>query len=191
MSTNNKATTKAENLTQVVTGIVRLSFAHIWEPASVQDGDPKKYSGCLLITKTDTVTIAKINAAVDAAKKSGIASKWGGKVPPNLKLPLRDGDLEKPDDENYKGMYFVNASANQQPGVLDRQKNEILDKTQIYSGCFIVASINFYPFNKRSNGIACGLNNIMKAKDGPPLSGRKSASEDFADISVELDDDDL
>lgn len=186
-----KATTKAENLTQVVTGTVRLSFAHIWEPASVQDGDPKKYSACLLIPKTDTLTLSKINAAVETAKKAGLASKWGGKLPANLKLPLRDGDAEKADDENYKGMYFVNASANQQPGVLDRNKNVILDKTEIYSGCYIMASVNFYPFNKRSNGIACGLNNIMKVKDGPPLSGRKSATDDFADIEVEIDDEDI
>lgn len=187
-----KETTKAENVTKVVTGKVRLSYSHVWEAVSVQDGGDKKFGGCLLIPKTDLVTVGKINAAIDAAIKIGMASKWGGKVPPNLKKPMRDGDLEKADDENYKGMYFINASSNQAPGVVDRDGTEILDRTKVYSGCYIIASVNFYPFNKRSNGIACGLNNVMKVKDGVPLSGRTSAAEDFAGIdAADLDDDDI
>lgn len=182
---------KVENLTKVITGVVRLSYCHVWEPASMPDGGPKKYSSALLIPKTDKETIKKINAAIAAAIESGLA-KWGGKKPPVLKLPLRDGDAERPEDENYKGMYFLNATSNQPPGVLDKDKNEMIDKTKLYSGCYAKVDINFYAFNTNGNkGIACGLNNILKVKDGPALSGKEAASVVFADVDVPEDDEDL
>lgn len=180
-----------EQTTKVITGVVRLSYCHIWEPSSMQDGGPKKYSAALLIPKTDKDTIKKINAAIAAATEAGIP-KWGGKKPPVLKLPLRDGDAERGDDENYKGMYFINATSNQAPGVLDKDKNEMIDKTKLYSGCYAKVDINFYAFNTNGNkGIACGLNNILKVKDGPALSGKEAASVVFANVDVPEDDEDL
>ena len=89
---------KNEN-TKVITGKVRFSYAHVFEPASINGGD-EKYSVSILIDKNDTKTISDINKAVEAAKQAGIA-KFGGKIPQNLKLPLRDGDTEREDDENY------------------------------------------------------------------------------------------
>ncbi len=159
----------------------------------MQDGAPKKYSAALLIPKSNKALVKQINAAIENAKLEGV-TKWGGKVPPVLKLPLRDGDLEKPDDENYKGMYWLNATSAQQPGVIDRSKNELLDKTKLYSGCYAMVDINFYAFNSNGNrGIACGLNNIMVLRDGPALAGKGSAKSAFAKIDVpEYDDaDDL
>ena len=172
--------------TKVVTGIVRLSYEHVWEPASINGSNPK-YSVSLIIPKSDTKTIAAISAAVDAAIKVGMA-KLGGKVPPKgaLKLPLRDGDAER-DDEAYKGAYFVNANSTTAPQIVDKAVQPILDRTEVYSGCYARVSINFYAFNTNGNkGIACGLGNIQKVRDGEPLSGRTSAADDFA---TDLDDD--
>ena len=172
--------------TQVVTGIVRLSYEHVWEPASINGSNPK-YSVSLIIPKSDTKTIASINAAVDAAIKDGVA-KFGGKVPPKgaLKLPLRDGDAER-DDEAYKGAYIVNANSTTAPQIVDRAVQSILDRAEVYSGCYARVSINFYAFNTNGNkGIACGLGNIQKVRDGEPLSGRTSAADDFA---TDLEDD--
>ena len=172
--------------TKVVTGIVRLSYANVWEPASINGSNPK-YSVSLIIPKTDTKTITAINAAVDAAIKEGVA-KFGGKVPPKgaLKLPLRDGDAER-DDEAYKGAYFVNANSTTAPQIVDKAVQPILDRSEVYSGCYARVSINFYAFNTNGNkGIACGLGNIQKVRDGEPLSGRTSAADDFA---TDLDDD--
>ena len=172
--------------TKVVTGIVRLSYANVWEPASINGSNPK-YSVSLIIPQSDTKTIAAINAAVDAAIKEGVA-KFGGKVPPKgaLKLPLRDGDAER-DDEAYKGAYFVNANSTTAPQIVDKAVQPILDRAEVYSGCYARVSINFYAFNTNGNkGIACGLGNIQKVRDGEPLSGRTSAADDFA---TDLDDD--
>lgn len=189
-------TTKTElapQPTKVKTGKVRLSYAKVWEPDSVEEGGEKKYSASLIISKDDTATIDAINAAVEAAKQIGKA-KWGGKIPAKLKLPLRDGDEEKPDDEAYANSYFLNATSKNKPGIIDLMKQEITDPEKVYSGCFIRASINFYPFDTKGNrGIACGLNNIQKLRDGDVLgNGRVKAEDDFDDDFVfDEDDDDL
>lgn len=172
--------------TKVVTGVVRLSYANVWEPASINGGTPK-YSVSLIIPKSDQKTIDAINAAVDAAIKDGTA-KFGGKIPNKaaLKLPLRDGDIER-EDEAYKDSYFVNANSTTAPQIVDRSVQPILDRAEVYSGCYARVSVNFYAFNSNGNrGIACGLGNIQKVKDGEPLGGRTSAADDF---TTDLDDD--
>lgn len=171
--------------TKVITGKVRFSYANVWEPKSINGGD-EKYSVSLIIPKLDKETIAKINAAVEAAKKEGI-SKFGGKIPANLKLPLRDGDLDRPDDEAYANSYFVNANSTTKPNIVDKNVQPILDSTEFYSGCYGRASIVFYAFNSNGNkGIACGLQNLQKLADGEPLGGRSRAEDDFG---VTEDDD--
>ena len=175
-----------KNNTKVVTGIVRLSYANVWEPTSINGSNPK-YSVSLIIPKSDTKTISAINAAIDAAIKEG-TPKFGGKTPNKaaLKLPLRDGDLER-DDEAYKNAYFLNANSTTAPQIVDRAVNPILDRSEVYSGCYARVSINFYAFNSNGNrGIACGLGNIQKIRDGEPLGGKSSAADDFA---PDLDDD--
>ena len=183
------------NSTKVVTGKVRFSYVNIFKARSFTPGQDEKYSICLLIDKKDKATLSKIKTAIEAAKRQGIADKWGGKLPANLKLPLRDGDAERADEApEYEGMYFLNANSNQKPGIVDKDLNEILDPTEVYSGCYGRASINFFPFNSNGNkGIAVGLNNIQKLEDGEPLGAtRASAEEDFADSRPDLysDDDD-
>lgn len=176
--------------TKVVTGKVRFSYAHVFEPVTDDDGK-EKYSVSILIDKDDKKTVSAVKRAVENAKKAGMA-KFGGKIPVGLKEPLRDGDADRPDDENYRNKYFVNANARTKPGLLDKKGRPILDSTEFYSGCYGHASISFYAFNTRGNrGIACGLNNIMKTEDGEPLGGRARAEDDFADLIDNDDDDDF
>lgn len=174
--------------TKVITGInTRLSYFHGWEPASI-NGGAERYSTAVLIPKDDKVTIDAINAAVDAAIEEGI-DKFGGKKPNKaaIKLPLRDGDVER-EDEAYKGHYFINANSNTPPQIVDRAVKPILDRSEVYSGCYARVSLSFYAFNSNGNkGVACGLGNIQKVRDGEPLGGRTNAADDFAT----LDDDDF
>ena len=158
----------------------RFSYLHCWEPDSVNGGDPK-YSVSAIIPKSDTKTINAIKAAVEQAKKDSI-SKWGGKIPANLKLPLRDGDIDRPDDEAYANAYFVNANSATAPGIVDADRQSIIDTSEVYSGVYGRASINFYAFNSNGNkGIACGLNNLQKIRDGEPLGGKSRPEDDFAE----------
>jgi hypothetical protein len=182
------STTTEAIKTKVITGKVRFSYLHIWEPVAIEEGQDKKYSVSLIIPKSDKKTISEIKAAVEAAKESGKV-KFGGKIPPNLKLPLRDGDVERPEDEAYANAYFLNANCKTKPSVVDKDVKPILNQDDVYSGCYGRASITFYPFNTSGNkGIACGLNHIMKTEDGESLGGRDSAENDFGSTS---EDDDL
>lgn len=166
--------------TSVRIGEVRFSYAHVFEPRSTNGGDPK-YSVSLLIPKSNTAAVKLIEDAVNAAKQLGKTSKWGGKIPGNCKTPLRDGDTERPDDPAYAGCYFINANANSAPGIVDADRNPILTRSEVYSGVYGRASITFYAFNSSGNrGIACGLNNLQKVRDGEPLGGKASAEDDFA-----------
>lgn len=174
--------------TKVITGVnTRLSYFHGWEPVSI-NGGKERYSVSVLIPKSDKETIKAIEMAVDAAIEEGIA-KFGGKKPNKaaIKLPLRDGDIER-DDEAYKGHYFVNANSTTAPQIVDKSVKPILDRDEVYSGCYGRVSLNFYAFNSNGNkGVACGLGNIQKIKDGEPLGSRSSASDDF----TSLEDDDF
>ena len=156
--------------TKVLTGKVRLSYAHLFKAVASEGGGDPKFSTCLLISKKDQVTIGKIKTAIEAAKQQ-------------LKMPLRDGDGDKPDRPEFKGMYFLNANSKTAPLVVDLDKQDIIDQTEVYSGCFARASITFYPFNTAGNrGIGCGLNGIQKVADGEPLGGgRQTADEMFGD----------
>nr|DAO39392.1 MAG TPA: DNA helix destabilizing protein [Caudoviricetes sp.] len=173
------------NPTRVVTGEVRLSYAHLFESQSIQGSKPK-YSVSLIIPKSDRETISKIERAIDAAIEAGIG-KFGGKRPNKaaLKLPLRDGDTER-DDEAYAGCLFVNANSTLPPEVVDQDLNPVLSPAEVYSGCYARVSLNFYAFNTNGNrGIACGLGNVQKLRDWEPLGGgRTSAADDFAAFSA-------
>ena len=181
---------KFNNPTKVITGVdTRWSYANVWDPKSINGGAPK-YSVSLIIPKSDKVTIQKIKAAIQSAYEEGESKlKGSGKSVPSLsviKTPLRDGDLERPDDEAYKNAYFVNANSATAPGIVDADRQQIIDRSEVYSGVYGRASINFYAFNSNGNkGIACGLNNLQKIRDGEPLGGKASAESDFA-----TDDDD-
>lgn len=173
-----KATRKE---TKVTTGKVRLSYCHLFEPHAMEGNEPK-YSTAILIDKKDTSTINAIKEAIELAKKNGV-SKWGGKVPPTLKTPLRDGDEERPDDEAYEGCYFLNANSKQRPGVVDQDVQPILDATEVYSGCYGRLTLNFYAYNANGNkGIAAGLGNVQKLEDGEPLGGTSRAEDDFGTV---------
>ena len=125
--------------------------------------------------------------AIEQAKKDSV-SKWGGKVPANLKLPLRDGDIDRPEDEAYADSYFFNANSRQAPQVVDQNVQPILDQSEVYSGCYGRISVNFYGFNNNGNrGIAAGLGNIQKLRDGESLGGRSNAEEDFDAVGDEED----
>lgn len=174
--------------TKVITGKVRASYVNIFEPKAINGGD-EKYSISLIIPKSDTKTLKLIEEAIEEAKESGKAT-LGGKVPKNLKTPLRDGDEEREDDEAYVDSYFINATSKTKPGIIDQNKIKLTDSTTVYSGCYIRASVNFYAFNTNGNkGIAAGLNNVQKWADGEFLGGRSNPEDDFDELDTGEDDD--
>lgn len=182
---------KLVNPTKVITGPqTRWSYCNAWDPKAINGGTPK-YSVSLIIPKSDVKTVAKLKSAIEAAYQEGQSKlKGNGKtVPPlsALKIPLRDGDAERPDDPTYANAYFINANSATAPGIVDADRNPILERSEVYSGVYGRASINLYVFNSNGNrGIACGLNNLQKIADGEPLGGKSRAEDDFA---TDSDDD--
>lgn len=173
--------------TKVTTGKVRLSYAHLFEPHAI-DGNEPKYSVSVIIPKTDKETLQAIKEAVAEAKEQG-KGKLGGKVPANIKTPLRDGDIDREGDEAYAGCYFLNANSKNKPGIVDVNVQPILDSTEVYSGCYARLTLNFYAYNANGNkGIAAGLGNVQKLADGEPLGGFTRAEDDFDAIESAEDD---
>ena len=177
---------KVINPTKVITGVkTRWSYANVWQAKSINGGTPK-FSVSLIIPKSDTKTVTAVKNAIQAAYEEGQSKLKGSSksVPAlsSIKNPLRDGDIDRPDDEAYKNSYFINANSATAPGIVDAARNPIIEHSEVYSGVYGRASINFYAFNSNGNkGIACGLNNLQKISDGEPLGGKTRAEDDFAD----------
>ena len=181
----------ADATTKVVTGLVRLSYVQIFSKRSFTEGTDAKYSLCVLVPKKDTKTLKKIQAAVKAAAEEGISTKFNGKKPSNMHMPLRDGDEERAAEApEYKGMYFFNCKSDRKPGIVDKDRNEILDPDEVYSGCWGRVSVNFYPYSVNGNkGVAVGLNNVQKLKDDQRLGGAAASAEDDFNDDFEFSED--
>ena len=181
MANNNTANTSS---TKVIVPC-RISFANIWEPKSINGGD-EKYSVSCLIPKSDKQTLAKIHAAIEAAKETAKSKKWGGKIPPNLKTPIHDGDIDRPDDQNYADHFYFNATSKDAPQIVDRKVYPITDPMECGSGDYCNVSVNFYGFSASGNrGVAAGLSNVQLVRKGDRLAGKASASSEFTSMDDE------
>lgn len=179
-----------QNGTKVTTNKVRLSYPHLFEKNAVEGGKAK-YSASLIIDKENAELIKAINAAVEEAIKEGESKlkNKAGNIPKNLKKPLRDGDIDREDDEAYENAFFLNANTDRKPQCVDQRVQPITDPDDLYAGCYVRASVNFYAFNTNGNlGIAVGLNNIQKVAEGEALSGGSTAAEDFEAVETDVDD---
>ena len=173
--------------TKVLTGEVRLSYANLSTPRASQQGGEPKYSVTLLIPKTDNATKIDIEKSIQAAYDEGVSKKWGG-LHPQPKAILHDGDGIRQSGQPYgdecKGHWVITASTKNKPQVvgIDNVNCELAPQ-DIYSGMYARVTINFFPYDTAgSKGVGCGLGNVMKTRDGEPLSGGASAASDFADF---------
>lgn len=177
--------------TRVITDPVRGSFLHLLEKYASKPGRDPQYSGMFLVPKSNKKLVKLLEEAIEEAKKSGADTKWGGKVPKKLNVPLHDGDEDKDIEEypEYEGMLYFNANAKKRkPGLVDSHGVEIFDEEAFKSGDYFKLDINFYPYSGEQNGIAVGLNNVMWWKEGEALGGGKVSAEKA--FEGEFDDDD-
>lgn len=157
---------------------VRASYTHVFEKHAFEGQEPR-YSTAILIPKSDTELVNSIKKAIEEAKKELVA-KCNGKMPHTIKTPLRDGDVEKPDQKAYIGHYWINAHSKNKPQVVDRKLNVLDSEDEFYSGCYMNVTVSFYAFSNSGNkGVAVGLNNIQKLRDGERLDGKSTAFDDF------------
>ncbi len=183
--------------TETTTGLVRISYAHLFTPKAINAGDKPKYSVQLLIPKTDKTTIKAIRSAIAEAQSVG-ASILSGVKESKLRMPLRDGDDDDDNSderEELYGHFFINANSDTKPSILDIDNQEVEDKTEVYSGCYCKVLINFFAYNPKlkniagSPGIGCGLRAVKKIKDGDPFGSHMTAAK-AAEMFGEDDPDD-
>ena len=177
--------------TKVVTGKVRFSFCHLFEAVEPQGGGDPKYSVTLLIPKSDTATMQKINKAMQEARDNFCAKNGAAALPAKPVHTLHDGDGTRPGGEPFgpecKGCYVITVSSKQKPVVVDAFGNAITDPGEVYSGCYGRASINFYGYNRSGKkGLSAGLLAIQKLHDGEPF-GTVGSADDFNDGYTDAD----
>ena len=168
----------------ITTGKVRASYAHVFQPHAAPGSTDARYSIMLLIPKTDAATLNAVYSAIELAKQAGVQKTFGGVMPPVISIPIYDGDGTRPNGEPFgeecRGHMVLRASSREQPSVVDLNVQPILNPAELYSGCYIRASIDFFAYNKSGNrGIGCGLNAVQKIEDGEPLTSRVTAAEAF------------
>lgn len=182
------ATTQKPNEmnTKIKIGPALGSYANIFKPRAADDKSEPKYSISLLFDKKaladgktpEAKSYAELKRVVEAVARKKFGPEWA-KIR-NFKLPMRDGDVEKPDHKEYAGKMFANASSTRQPGIVGRNLVPITTEQDAYSGCKFVAAVNVYAFEKAGNkGVALGLNNLLVFEKGERIDGRLDATEDF------------
>ena len=176
--------------TKVVTGPVRFSYLTVFKPRAFADGGREQYSVVLLIPKKDKKTVSKIKKAIADELLEGQEKFWKGKKPANLWNPLRDGDEEKESDDHpeYAGMYFLTAKSDVKPILLDPDGDEILDQTEMYSGCWGRANLSFYCFDNKTKGVGVGLNALKKTKDDTPFGGGMNRDDIISSFDEDEED---
>lgn len=166
-------------LTNITTGEVRLSYVHLFKPYAAMQGQEEKYSCTILVPKTDIDTKARMDAAVEAAKQRGVTDKWNGVCPPILAVPVYDGDGVRPSDgmafgPECKGHWVFTASAkvDYPPEIVDKMGNPIINQSEVYSGMYGRVNVTFFPYMfGGKKGIGCGLGPVQKLRDGEALGG--------------------
>ena len=179
--------------TKVVTGKVRFSFCHIFEPSEPQGGGEPKYSVTLLIPKSDTATLSKIQQAMAEARDSFCKRNGANALPAKPVHTLHDGDGQRASGDDFgpecRGCYVITVSSKAKPVIVDAFRNEVTDPAEVYSGCYGRASINFYGYSKNGKkGISAGLLSVQKLHDGEPF-GTVGSADDFDDGYTDIAED--
>jgi len=172
----------------VMTPEFRVSFPNVFKPKKNELSGEDEYSVQALFPKG--CDMSGLKAAAEAA----VVKKWGAdksQWPSNLRTPFRLQDERAKVVEGKKvmppgheeGAIFLNLKSKQRPGVVDKSVQPIIDETEFYSGCYARATISAYAYDAKGNrGVAFGLGNIQKTRDGEPLGGRMKAEDEFAPI---------
>ena len=157
-----------------------------------------KYEITLMVDKKDEKTKREIDLAVKKAEDKGMQEVWKGVRPNGNLSPLKDGDGTRDNGNPYgdecKNKWLLRASSKFAPTVLKPDKTKMEDPAEMYGGCIVLVSVEFFPYYSNGRkGISCQLRNVWKLKDGEKL-GRSSAEDDFAGINLSDilgDDDDI
>jgi len=175
----------AENKnTKYITPEIVCSFPYLFEPSDYTE----KYGLSIPIPEADKEEVKNIKVCIANA----VENKWGRKavkdIGKKIASPLRIGNEEKEDDSVYKDTVFFSANSAKKPGVVNQQLKPIMSDDELYPGCIIRASVNFYAYDyKGKKGVACGLQNVLFVKDGEYLGAGSNPEDDFSEFKQSID----
>ena len=173
--------TDTKGITKVVTGEVRASFLNWKEPRKNELSGKDEYSVELLISKTDLDTVK----ALKSAMKVALTAKFGDKMPPKMRNPLKDGDTETksngdPLPEHYAGHWMLRVKSTDKIGVINIDGDKLTDANDFVSGDYCKAAINAFAYDQAGNrGVSFGLQNLLFTRRGVAFSAKTSANDDF------------
>jgi hypothetical protein len=130
-------------------------------------------------------------SALEKAVKEAIAEEWGEKPPKNIKTPFKRHTDEGEDGERYcdkmpdlytddEDAVFVRGSTYNPPGIIDRERNYIMEDSDFYSGCYARATVvaATYELQSGKKGVTLYVNNIQKLDEGDAIGGVRTKAED-------------
>lgn len=169
---------------KVTTPEFRTSFADVFRPSAYDANSEPKFGVTMIFDKKADLS------ALKAMAKVAVTAKWGNKLPSNLKNPFRDGAEKEHLDGYGPDIIFVSATTKARPGLVDASLNPIIDEAEFYAGCYARATVSAFCYDVKGNkGVAFGLHNIQKLRDGESFSGRVAAEEDFDTVDTSAWDD--
>ena len=176
----------ANNSRKVITEVVRLMYPNVFEPKVMSAGEAK-YSAMILIPKSDVVTVQRINDAIIEAENYGVKKYGDAFLVGYRRKPIYDGSERAQKHPLYNENFIINAKNANPPQIVDRNLVEITDSREIYSGVYVRVSLYFFPYNKHgAKGIAAGLGNIQKIKDGESYGFYCNAASEFSVIDEDF-----
>jgi hypothetical protein len=175
-------------MAKVLTPVFRVSFPSVFEASSYEGGAPK-YSVCAVwepakFTAKDKALWDAMMALADSVSVEKFKKKLSA-LPANFKKPFRDGAEKEGLTGFGEGKIFANLSSKMRPGIIFLDNTPLTDPEDFYPGCYARATVTAYAYDNVGKGVALGLQNLQKIKDGDRLDSRTDASDDFGGEEVD------
>lgn len=179
---------------RIITPPFRAAFPKLFRPDAMQNSNSdKEFYSVEAVFQTDA-DLSKMKALARQVAEE----HWGDKIPKRLESPFRNGNEYNDERENPRpeltDTTFIRLKTTRKPGIVDLKRRSIEDESEIYSGCWMRASVYCHPYDNktdpmRKNGVTFLLNHVQKLKDDEPWgTPRSSAHNDFDDeLSVSSD----
>ena len=176
---------------KVITPVFRVSWPSLFKPVSFEGGDPKYQVTCIVPKDFDDENhpdprrnnaqlMKKLRNAIEEVGKNAFGNNWP-KIKKKMKAPcIRDGEEYDGKDGYGEDVEFFRLKSNEKnrPMVVDKRRNPI-DESDLYPGCYAIASCIVYPYFNFGGGVSLALGNVQKVADGDSFVGRTTPEDDF------------
>ena len=176
--------------TKIITPVFRLSYPHVFEAHYNELAKRDQFDLVMLFDKKT----AKVDLKEMYALMQKVAIFRFGANPKGLKNPFKDGDtaknqagdLIKEKNPAAEGNMVLSSWSKNMPGIVNARREIVVDRDEIYGGCYCRAQLNCYAHETGGNkGVSFGLLNVQKVKDGEPFGTRVKAEDAFSPIAEE------